>query len=109
MQSQMLTGDQGNAKKSLLPLKPKLLEYLRGLYTKKGTPATHLLVFMVSDELRNRKPYAVSIRFMPYGSITDRKMRELESEVECTMEKLEMKVVGMLINVSSITLKIRYH
>ena len=59
MKSQMLNGDQGNAKKSLLALKPKLLEYLRGLYTKKRTPATHLLVFMVSDELRNRKPYAV--------------------------------------------------
>ena len=107
MQSQMLNGDQGNAKKSLLALKPKLLEYLRGLCTKKRTPATHLLVFMVSDELRNRKPYAVPIRFMPYGSITDHKMRELESEVECAMEKLEMKVVGMLIDASSIILKIK--
>ena len=45
MQSQMLNGDQGNAKKSMLALKPKLLEYLRGLYTKKRTPATLFLVF----------------------------------------------------------------
>ena len=95
MQSQILNDDQGNAMKSLLVLKPKLLEYLCGLYTKRRTPATHLLVFMISDELRNRKPYAVPIRFMPYGSIADNKMRELEPEVDCAMGKLEMKVVGM--------------
>ncbi len=64
-----------------------------------------LLVFMVSDELRNTKPYAVPVRFMPYGSITDRKMRELELEVECAMKNLEMKVVGMLTHVSTITIK----
>lgn len=105
MQLQILNGEQGNVQKSLLALKTNLLEYLRGLYTKKRTPATHLLVFMVSDELRNRKPYAVPIRFMPYASITDRKMRELESEVECAMKNLEMKVVGKLTDVSTVTLK----
>ena len=102
MQSQLLNGEQGNVQKSLLVLKPKLLEYLRNLYTKKRIPATHLLVFMVSDELRNRKPYAVPVRFMPYGSITDRKMRELELEVECAMKNLEMKVVGMLTHIKRI-------
>ena len=45
--------------------------------------------------------------FMPYGYITDHKMRELESEVECAIKKLEMKVVGMFINASSTTLKIK--
>ena len=88
MQLQILNGEQGNVQKSLLALKINLLEYLRGLYTKKRTPATDLLVFMVSDEMRNRKPYVVPIHFTPYESVTDRKMRELESEVECAMKNL---------------------
>lgn len=97
MAMQINDGEQDKVKKPLLAMKPKLLEYLHGLYTKKRTPATHLLVFMISDELRNRKPYAMPVRFMPYRSISDCKMRELELELECVMKKLERNVVGMLI------------
>ena len=87
-------GEQNKVTKCLPHFKTKALQYLREFYTKKRSPATHLLVFMISDESRNRKPYANPVRFMPYHSLTDAKLRELEVEVESAMKSLEMNVVG---------------
>ena len=41
-------------KTTLGGLKEKITRYLKDLYTKKRTAATHLLVFMISDEQRNQ-------------------------------------------------------
>lgn len=54
-----------------------------------------MLVFMIADELRNRKPYAIPVRFMPYRSLTDSKLRELELQLEEAMRNMGMTVVGM--------------
>ena len=80
---------------SLLSLKSSLLKYIKDLYSKKRTAATHLLVFMIADELRNRKPYAIPVRFMPYKSLTDAKLRDLEIQLEESMRGIGMTVVGM--------------
>lgn len=80
--------------KVLCPLKNEYQEYLKGVYSKKRSAATHLMIFMIADECRNRKPYAVPVRFLSYKSITDKKLRELELEVEKAMKKLGMIVVG---------------
>jgi len=76
-------------------LKTNLLSYLKDLFTKKRTAASHVLVFMFADELRNRKPYAIPVRFMPYKSLTDSKLRELELQLEEAMRNVAMTVVGM--------------
>ena len=76
-------------------LKSNLLSYLKDLFTKKRTAASHVLVFMIADELRNRKPYAIPVRFMPYKSLTDSKLRELELQLEEAMRNVGMTVVGM--------------
>lgn len=73
---------------------PGIDSYLQGLYSKKRSRATHLLVFMIAGEMRNKKPYAVPVRFLNYHSITDAKLRELEVEVETAMKRLGMVVVG---------------
>lgn len=57
--------------------------------------ATHMLVFMISDELRNTKPYAVPVRMMPVGTVKDATIRELQEELRTVMTELEMTVVGM--------------
>mgnify|MGYP002804495624 CR=1 FL=1 len=49
---------------------------------------------MIADELRNNKPYAIPVRFMPYKSLTDGKLRELEIQVEDAMRAAGMTVVG---------------
>ena len=56
---------------NLKAVKLELLNYLKSLFSKKRAAATHLLVFMIADELRNHKPYAIPARFMPYMSLTD--------------------------------------
>jgi hypothetical protein len=45
---------------------------------KKRAVATHLLIFMISEEVRNRKPYAIPVRILTYSSITDAKLRTLK-------------------------------
>ena len=85
----------GDKSLKLLVLKSELLKYLRALFSKKRVAATHLLVFMIADELRNQKPYAaIPVRFLPYKSLTDRKLRELEIQVENAMRAAGMTVVG---------------
>jgi hypothetical protein len=49
---------------------------------------------MISDELRNRKPYAVPIQFIPYKSLGDFQLRELQVKVEDAMKSTGMTVVG---------------
>ena len=87
-------GDSG-ATGDLMSLKSRLLSYLKDLFTKKRTAASHVLVFMIADELRNRKPYAIPVRFMPYKSLTDSKLQELEVQLEESMRNAGMTVVGM--------------
>ena len=72
----------------------KFLQYLHGLFTKRRNPASHLLIFMISDELRNHKPYAVPVRFLTYKSLADKKLRYLQLEVETKMKIMGMVVVG---------------
>ena len=51
--------------RNLTALKSSLLIYLKELFSKKRTAASYVLVFMIADELRNKKPYAIPVRFMP--------------------------------------------
>lgn len=90
----------GNEDVNLTLIKSDLLNYLKGFFSKKRVAATHLLVFMIADELRNHKPYAIPVRFMPYKSLTDVKLRELEMEIEDAMRRSGMTVVGMFQSVS---------
>ncbi|KAK3716295.1 hypothetical protein QZH41_014574 [Actinostola sp. cb2023] len=76
-------------------LKTRLIQYLKDLYSKQRKAATYLLVFMIADELRNAKPYAIPVRFIPYHSITDSKMRDLEDELERAITSIGITVVGV--------------
>lgn len=76
-------------------LEKSILQYYKDLYSKKRSPASHLLIFMLADELRNVKPYAVPVQFLPIKSITDDQIRQLELEIETLMKSNEMVTVGM--------------
>lgn len=69
MLSSPVRGD--NIPKKLTELRKDLLEFIKGVTTKRREAASHLLVFMVSDEQRSSKPYAIPIRALPFKSITD--------------------------------------
>jgi hypothetical protein len=67
----------------------------KGSTTKTRVAASHILIFMVSDELRNFKPYAIPVRVLKYTSLTDKNARDLKDELKSTMEDMGMVTVGM--------------
>lgn len=70
--------------------------YLRNLYIKKRHPgATHVLLFLISDERRNKKPYALPVQYVPYKSIRDQFVRDLTDDIKREMVKMSLKPVGM--------------
>ena len=83
-----------NVPRQLSELRKQLEEYIKGVTTKRREAASHLLVFMVSDEQRSSKPYAIPIRALPYRSITDDMVRRLRDEIRDAMHELGMLAVG---------------
>lgn len=72
------------------------LTYFRNLYIKKRQPgATHVLLFLISDERRNRKPYALPVQHVPYKSIKDQFLRDLTDSIKREMINMSLKPVGM--------------
>ena len=71
------------------------LTYLRNLFVKKRQPgATHVLLFLLSDERKNRKPYTMPIHYVPYKSIRDQFVRDLTVNIKTEMMRLGLKPVG---------------
>ena len=82
-------------KQEMIPvLKSDLMKYQKGIYMKRRTMATHLLIFMISEELRNKKPYAIPVRIMPVTTVKDLEIRALQMELKTAMEEEDMDVVG---------------
>jgi len=71
------------------------LDYLRFLYGKKRTAATHVLVLMLSDELRKTKPYALPVQYIPYESLTDNEVQGFCNKLKRKMKVYGVKCVGM--------------
>jgi len=76
-------------------MKKELEPYIKGVTTKKRVAASHLLLLMISDELRNFKPYAVPVPFINYNSITDAVLREFKEELPKAVKECGMTTVGM--------------
>ena len=83
------------------------LTYLTNLFVKKRQPgATHVLLFLVSDERRNKKPYALPVQYIPYKSIKDQHVRDMTDAIKSKMMELDLKLVGTLDEIIFLCLKI---
>ena len=69
-------------------------KYLRNLFKKKRTPATHVMVTMLSDEKRNHKPYALPVQYIPCQTLKDQFVRDLNSKLKEEMKSRDMTVAG---------------
>ena len=58
-------------------------------------PATHLLVFMISPESRDKKPYAIPVQCIPYSGMSENTIRDLANHLIAEMTSRGMKVAGM--------------
>ena len=100
MIKQMYRVDMRNISPS--SIQPKLMNIMyiwKTCTKKKRMAATHALVVMVSDEERKRKPYAISVQYVPYQSITDQQARWIAHEVKLKMIEEDLTVISKFDNV----------
>lgn len=72
----------------------KSKSYLCDIYKKRRTAASHVLVTMLSDERRAKKPYALPVRFIAYESLKDQQLRDFNRDIKRKMVERGLKVVG---------------
>ena len=63
---------------------------------------------MVSEERRNKKPYALPVQYVPYHTLRDQYIRDLSKSVKLEMTKLGMKTVGRYFKAVLISLKAKH-
>lgn len=69
-------------------------DFIKSVETKQREPATHALFFLISDEKRARKPYAVPVQYIAYSSLRDKDIRSLMHKIKEEMVNIGMTVVG---------------
>ena len=88
------TGEENNIPRNFQTIRQKATSFVKGAIRHQRTSATHVLVFMVSNKERNKKPYALPIQCLPYKGLSDNKVRELANRIITEMVKRKMKVAG---------------
>ena len=71
-----------------------LQSYLKDLFKKKRKPATDILVFLISESTRSRKPYAIPVECIPHAGLQDQEVRAIADKIKLEMTKIGMKVEG---------------
>lgn len=91
---------EDNIPRQLKNIRDRTVAFITGLTRHQRTPATHVLVFMISNEERSKKPYALPIQCIPYKGLSDAKVRELANKIIREMVKRKMKVAGKKVYVN---------
>ncbi len=86
-----------NVGRQLTAIRNGLSVFIPRVTRQKRTAATHILVFLVSPEERNKKPYALPVQCIPYTSLSDTKARQLANKVIRAMAQRNMKVAGTIV------------
>ena len=87
-----------NPKDYVKSVKAEYATYLKNLFKKKRTAATHILVIAIADEQRNRKPYALPVQYLPYKSLRDKDVRGLTEPIKASLTEAGLHVIGKVIN-----------
>lgn len=85
---------QSNMAGQLTSLRKELDSYVRRIRRFRHTPATHILIVMISPEERNKKPYAIPVQCIPYAGLGDLQLRSIVDKVVEQMMRRGMKVAG---------------
>lgn len=88
------TFQQLNIPRRLTAIRQRLSAIVKALYRWKRTAASHVFVFMISSELRNKKPYALPVQCVPCVSLKESDIRQLTNKLIAEMVKRKMEVVG---------------
>ena len=82
------TVQQLNIPRRLTAIRQRLSAIVKALYRWKRTAASHVFVFMISSELRNKKPYALPVQCV---GLKENDIRQLTNKL---IAKRKMEVVG---------------
>eukprot|EP00058_Branchiostoma_floridae_P027263 XP_002612754.1 hypothetical protein BRAFLDRAFT_97266 [Branchiostoma floridae] len=93
MEEMLLNLASGQYPAGVEKLRQQLQWYVKGVYTNKREAASHVLIFMISDDQRSVKLYAIPVRVLPCRVVKDAKMRALKDDLKLTMEDIGMTVV----------------
>ena len=80
------------------PFDKKAADFVKEVVRHQRNSATHILVFMITPEERNKKPYALPVQCLPYKGVSDARVRKLADQIIQEMVKRNMKVAGQNIN-----------
>ena len=83
-----------NIPRQLTDLRARATQFVKGVTRLRRVAATHLLVFMISHESRNQKPY---VQCLPYKGLSEAAIRALANKIIEEMVKRRMKVAGNLV------------
>jgi len=83
-----------NIPRQLSQIRKKLCELNKRIVHFRRVPATHIFVFMISSDARNKKPYAVPVQWVPYSGLKEVDIRRLVSNLCKKMFSLGMNVSG---------------
>lgn len=86
--------EQHNIPKKLTTIRKRLLEFNKRIVHFRRTPTTHIFVFMLSSDSRDKKPYALPVQCVPYAGLKEVDMRRLISALCRMMTSYGMKVAG---------------
>lgn len=85
---------QENLADKLTLLRDALLMLIKALFRYRRTPATHVFVFMIANELRNVKPYALPVQCIPCAGLSEKQIRRLTNDLIKEMVGKGMRITG---------------
>ena len=83
-----------NIPRILQTIRQKAISFVKGVVHHQRIATTYVFVFMISNEERNKKPYALPIQCLPYKGLSDSKVCELANHIITEMVQRKMKVAG---------------
>ena len=101
MPSQMTSPSCMTQADAILPtfhsLETSSIIYLRSIFKKrKRTAAAHVLVLMLLDERRAKKPYALPVRYVPCRTLKDQFIRDMTKDLKQEMKQRDLYLTGKL-------------
>ncbi len=85
-----------NVPRKLEDLRKRWCSFLKRVMRFKRIPATHVFVFMLSNDLRDKKPYAQPVQCLPYAGLKERDIRSMVTKLVTEMISHGMQIAGKL-------------
>ena len=92
----------GDINRQLSHIRDHLKHFIKTVTWHKRTPATHVLVTLISPSDRNRKPYALPVCCLAYAGLGEAAARNHINGVIKEMQKRDMKIEGMHLNLCNV-------